>query len=135
MKLLFNQKTFFFLVGVLAFSLTFTSCSNDDDEPDREKFLGVFSAVETCGGGTDAYDLIILESGTDGGAVVVNNLYNFGESLSATVSGDNITVASQLAGGLTYSGSGSISGDILTLNFTVANSTGEDVCNAVCTRK
>ena len=100
----------------------------------REKFLGAFSAIETCGGGNDTYSITIIESGSSEDAVVLGNLYDWGEPLNATISGSNITIPSQLTSGLTFSGSGSISGNTLTINFTVSDGTNSDNCNAICTR-
>ena len=131
MKLLQHKSLLLCLMALfLAFS---TSCS--DDEPDRDKFLGAFSAIETCGGGNDTYDITILESGSGENAIIINNLYDWDESASATVSGSSVTIPSQLLDGLTFSGSGTISDNTLTINFVVSNGTDSDSCNAICTRK
>jgi len=119
------------LLGVL---LTTSNCKKDET-PDRDKFLGAFSVVETCGSGNDSYDVTIIESGAADNAIIFINLYNLSAQASATVDGNNITIPSQLLAGITYSGSGSISGNILTINFTVSAGGQTDNCVVVCTRK
>jgi len=129
-KLLFSTKL---LILLFAGALFVSGCS--EDEPDRDKFLGAYSVVETCGSGNDSYEIAIISSGTDESAVIVQNLYNAGAQISASVSGNNISIPNQTTGGITYTGSGTISGNILTLNFTVSAGTNSDNCNADATRK
>lgn len=112
-----------------------SGCKDEPLIPDRDKFLGVFTVIETCGNGNDGYELTIIESGADESAVVILNLYDFGESLSATVTNSMINIPSQLVDGLTFSGQGSISDDALTLNFNVTNGIDSDNCNSICNRK
>lgn len=128
------KKSIYFSILLLAVISITTSCKKDD-MPDRDKFLGAYSVVETCGGGNDAYDLTIIESGSSEDAIVVANFYNWGGQLSATVDGNNITIPSQLNDGLTFSGSGTISDNTLTINFMVSDGTNSDTCNAICTRR
>jgi len=128
------MKNSILLFLVLSVALLFPACKKDEI-PDRDKFLGVFSVIETCGNGNDTYDLTISESGSSENAVVVVNLYDWEESMSATVSGNVITIPSQLSDGLTFSGSGTITDNTLTINFTVSNATNSDNCNSICNRK
>lgn len=128
------------LFMVLAALLVLTpGCKEDEPEPDRDKFLGAFSVVETCGSGNDSYDLTVIESGSGENAVIVINLYNVGAQISGTVSGNSMTIANQLVNGITYSGTGTISENTLTINFsvsgTVQGQTLTDNCNSVCTRR
>ncbi|MEO1513393.1 MAG: hypothetical protein AAFV95_00215 [Bacteroidota bacterium] len=127
------MKNIVFTFCVLGLLVLGTSCSKDD--PARDKFLGAYSVVETCGGGNDTYEIVIIESGTGDNAVVLNNLYGGGASLSATVDGNRINIDTQVQGGVTYNGSGTIDDNILTINFTVSALGQSDNCNAVCTRK
>ncbi|MFN0214260.1 MAG: hypothetical protein ACKVT2_08390 [Saprospiraceae bacterium] len=133
MKKFTNQ---FVICAILLTGLVFIASScKKDKTPDRDKFLGAYSVVETCGSGNDTYDLTILESGTSENAIIVANLYGSGTQLSATVSGSNVTIASQVALGITWSGSGSISGNTLTISFMVSAGGASDNCTALCTRK
>lgn len=119
------------LTGVVLFT---TSCKKDKT-PDRDKFLGAYSVVQTCGSGNASYDITIIESGTADNAVIIVNLYNITQQWSATVSGDNITISTQVVGAITWSGSGSIAGNSLTISFTGATAGVFDNCTAICTRK
>lgn len=131
-----KNSTSILLAAILFIGCLFstTSCKKDDI-PDRDKFLGSFSVVETCGNGNDTYDLSIIESGSSENAVVIMNLYDWQESMSGTVNGNSITIPSQLSDGLTFSGNGTISGNTLTINFSVSNGTDSDNCNSVCNRR
>ena len=120
-----------FILGIV---LATASCKKDET-PDRDKFLGAYTVVETCGSGNDSYDITIIESGTAENAVIIVNLYDFGAQISATVSGNNITIPSSTTGGITYSGNGTISGNTLTVTFTVSDGSASDNCTATCTRK
>ena len=68
------------------------------------KFLGAYTMSETCGLGDDSYDLVIWESGRDAQSIVIYNLYNWGESASARVSGNTLTIEEQILDGITFSG-------------------------------
>ncbi|MBN2613454.1 MAG: hypothetical protein JXB00_18005 [Bacteroidales bacterium] len=127
-------KTIFFLLVAGTINLL-TSCDKDEDPPARDQFLGVFTVVESCGSGNDTYEIIILESGTNANAIIINNLYDWEESASASISGNNVTIPSQLLDGITFSGSGSISGNTLTINLSVSTGDASDNCNLICTRK
>lgn len=113
----------------------FTAGCKKDKTPDRDKFLGAYTVVETCGSGNDAYDITILESGTADNAIIIANLYDSATQLSATVSGNNLTIASQLTSAVTWSGNGSINGNTLSINFALAAAGVSDNCTAVCSRK
>ncbi|MBN2613457.1 MAG: hypothetical protein JXB00_18020 [Bacteroidales bacterium] len=123
---------------LILFSLTgyiLSGCEKEDDAPARDQFLGVFTVVESCGSGNDTYEIIIMESGTNANAIIINNLYDWEESASASISGNNVTIPSQLLDGITFSGSGSISGNTLTINLSVSTGDASDNCNLICTRK
>ena len=113
-----------------------TSCKDDDDAaPDRDQFYGTYSVVETCGGGNDTYNLTVSESATADDAILIDNLYNWGEVMNATINGDDITIPSQLSDGLTFSGSGSLADNTLTIGFQIGTTAGSDNCNAICTKQ
>lgn len=130
-----RQFGFIILLALSGLVLTASGCSKDKEDA-RDKFLGAYTVVETCGSGNDSYEITIIASGSDGNAVNVFNLYDSGLSMSATVNGNNITIPSQVFSGATVSGSGSLSGNIVTINFTISFPlVGNDNCVAICTRK
>jgi hypothetical protein len=115
----FNK--FFYLACMFMATSLIVSCSDDDSDDNNDvnsaaQFVGTFGMAEDCGGATDAYDIVITE--TSSNSITISNFYNF-DDVTATVDGDDLTIASQVVDGTTYSGSGSIDGDILTLNFMV----------------
>ena len=120
---------------LLAVAISTTSCEKDET-PSRDKFLGTYDVVENCGlSGLDNYTITISESANADNEVVITNLYAFGGSLTGTVSGNNITIPSQIAGNLTFSATGSISGDVLSLTFDVSDGMNSDTCTAECTKQ
>ncbi|MEZ5058078.1 MAG: hypothetical protein R2879_13670 [Saprospiraceae bacterium] len=84
------------LVLLLSIAFVFGSCSKDD-ELDRVKFIGTYGVVETCGSGNDTYDIVITASSTGDDKVVIANLYDLGGTITGTISGNTITIASQTA--------------------------------------
>lgn len=100
----------------------------------REKFLGSYSATETCTNQTDNYTLTISESANSDAAIVIGNIYNQGASIIGTVTGDTFTF-NQTENTINYSGTGTISGNTLTINFTASLSIYEDVCSASCIKQ
>lgn len=96
-----------------------SDCSTEQ----RAKFLGLFSFNENCNGSTFNYNASIGKGPTVDNVI----LYDFyalpNTTISARVYGQNITIPQQtiVHDGNEYSinGSGSISGKVLTLNYTM----------------
>lgn len=112
---------FIFLCSLL---LLASSCSKDDP-PARDKFIASYQVSETCGVDQDNYQISIVASSTNGESIVLNNFFNVGGSVTATVNGDNFTINAgqtiSLQGTpLTVTGNGSLNGTLLNLNFTLA---------------
>lgn len=89
----------------------------------RAKFLGLFSFSENCNGATFNYAASISKGSTVDG-VILNDFYDLpNTTITAKVYGQNITIPQQtiVHDGNEYSinGSGSISGNVLTLNYTM----------------
>ncbi len=101
----------------------------------RAQFVGTYSVIETCGTGNDAYDIAISESSTADNAIIINNLFNWGENISATISQNSLDIPNQIADGVTFVGSGNLDGDVLTFTFTVASNGQSDNCQSTATRK
>lgn len=116
--------------------LAASACKKDEKAPDRDKFLADYILVQDCAGQTNSYDITIEASAASEDAVVINNFYgNVNYDLNATVNGDNITIPTQVINSVTFSGTGTISGDILTLNYSLANGAFTLTCTAICTKK
>lgn len=106
----------------------------------RSKFLASYQVSESCNvSGNFNYTLTINTSATGITNVVVNNFYGVGATVTGTVSGSSITIPSQLVNvnstGYTFSGSGQVTGNILTLSYTVVVGTDSETCTATCTKQ
>jgi hypothetical protein len=120
---------------ILCIILMSAECNKDEVQPDRDKFLGTYGVVETCGEGNQSYDIRIDKSSQGGNFILIYNLYDEDLTINATVSGSNITIPVQVFEGVTYSGSGSISGNNLTISFSISETDWDDNCSAMCTKK
>ncbi len=117
----FNLSKTLLTGAVLALmTVGFTACKKDSD-PDRKKFLGnytVTTGVIACGvtgNGTIAAGTAVVISENCAGDEKVS--VNIGGQLSlvATASGSTITVDNQTLNGLTYTGTGTLSSNTLSL--------------------
>jgi hypothetical protein len=106
----------------------------------REKFLSSYSVSEVCGSGSDSYSSSITASTTEITNILIGNFYNvYTNPVVATVSGNDITIASQDpdSDGFMVSGSGSINeaGTVLTITFTLSDGTNTETCTATYTKQ
>jgi len=106
----------------------------------RSKFIASYSVQENCSpGGNFNYTMTINSSATGVQNVVINNFYGVGASVTASVSGTSINIASQTVTvngtAVTFSGSGQINGNILTLSYTASAGVDADNCTATCTKQ
>ncbi len=107
----------------------------------RAKFVASYSVSENCNlTGNFNYTMTISNSATGVSAVVINNFYGVGATVTGTVNGTSLTIASQLVNvgsqAFTFSGSGQVNGNILTLSYTVADgSGGSETCTSTCTKQ
>lgn len=109
-----------------------SNASNDDDSCilPRDGFLGIYSVQESCEDtGTDSYEFVISASADNSTDVLITNFFGVGAMITASVDGNNITIGSQSGGtSAAFSGSGSLAGNTLNLQFEV-----NDVTNDTCT--
>lgn len=111
----------------------YDSNAKEDDNScilSRDNFLGTYSVQENCvDTGADSYDFTITASGDNSTDIFIVNFFNIGAVVTATINGDNINIATQSGGTSgTFAGDGTISGNTLTIDFTV-----NDVTNDNCT--
>ena len=126
------------LVTILLIITVFPSCEEEEQPLDREKFLGAYNLLEDCGNGSYDYDISIVESGVSENSIIINNLYALGGGVTAEVNDDMFIISRQVFGnqGLfeVQSGSGSIRGDVISLNFRITlTGGGSDVSNCAST--
>lgn len=126
----------FKLILVCLFSSTlflFPGC-NKDDTLAREKFLGAYNVNENCDSGNWNYAISIIESSNSDDAIVISNFGDYSVNVRATVSGDNINF-NDTQDGITFSGSGSISGNTLTIIYTASSAGYTDNCTKTCIKQ
>jgi hypothetical protein len=100
----------------------------------RAKFIGSFNGTEACTSGNDTY-AVTVTAGSGDGDVIIGNLYNAGFFVNATVNATGgLTIASQSFGTGTVSGSATISGNTLTVTYTVASGGLSDSCTGTYTK-
>ena len=106
---------------------------SDADEDDgscilpREKFLGSYNVNENCSSGNYSYAISITPSTSNETQVIITNFYESGDNVRATVSGSSIEF-NDTQSGITYSGTGTISGNTLTIIYTASAAGQTDNC-------
>lgn len=105
------------------------------DTEERADFIGTYNVTEVCSSGNYAYSITVTTSGAGISSIIVTNFGDYNINLSGTVSGDNVTFASQTIGGGTFSGVGRIYGNILTITYNVTSGTASDNCTMTCTKQ
>jgi len=105
----------------------------------REKFIGQYDVAETCPSGNFSYAINIVTSSASENGVIINNFGEFGQPVNGTISGSNITIPSQNISvqgvAITLDGSGSITGNLLTINYTFNVSGAGQTCTKNCTKQ
>jgi len=132
------MKKRLFPISLFLFTLLlngFFSCEEKEDPPARDKFLGIYTVVESCGSGNDSYEITIIESGSAENAVVVFNLYDWDENATASIDGNKINIPSQVLDGMNFIGSGTLSENTLSISLTVSANGQSDNCNLICSQK
>ncbi|TVR84688.1 MAG: hypothetical protein EA412_00235 [Chitinophagaceae bacterium] len=136
MKLQILFRTF--LIALFSICIiSITGCNKDEDEPPaREKFFGTYNVNENCSFGNDNYTVTITASSASEDAVVISNFYNIGVAVRANVSSSGTELNyNDTQDGINFSGSGSISGNTLTLIFTASQGGATDNCTATAIKQ
>jgi PKD repeat protein len=103
-----------------------TDCTTES----RTKFIGNYSGSEACNSGNDTYGLGITVNATNIDKITISNIYGGGYTVVATVIGNTFNVPLQATNipTVSISGSGSISGNSLTFNFTITDGSNSATC-------
>jgi hypothetical protein len=109
-----------------------TVCTFSCNPCSINNLVGNYSVNESCTTGNYNYDIEISESSSKG-KIVIDNLYDYGEVITATCEDESFSF-DETKGGLNYSGSGFFSGNVLTIIFTVS-SIGSDDCTVTAVKK
>ncbi len=161
-----SQITFKNIIGATAASAmlfmgatTFTSCAKqgcidetannydadakEDDGTctyDRDAFIGSYSVNEICSGSPFSYTITIAEASANTVSVTLSNFADYNVTVNGTVSGNTLSIASQIVDvtgdAYTFAGSGTLNaeGTTLTINYTATFNGTTDVCVATCTK-
>lgn len=94
----------------------------------RAKFIGNYNTNETCDSGADSY-AVSVTAGSSDTEVEISNLYAAGLFTTGTVNANgSITIANQVFGNGTISGTITENGGVLTITYTVAVAGQSDTC-------
>jgi len=99
----------------------------------RDKFLGTYNGNETCTVGSDTYT-VTLSTNSNDLKLTFNNLYNqTNPSISAlcTIISTTEFTFSDTQNGVTYSGTGTLNGNTLTVDYTVADAISSNSCKYI----
>jgi hypothetical protein len=130
-----------YFLATLILAAFVASCQKIDtgsDDP-RDNLLGTWNCKETSQSfGVTNFTIEISKSTTDTTKILIDNFYQLGNSFSvyAKINGMNLTIPSQSVDGNQISGSGTISSNYNTINWTynVLTGTTTDHVTAVYTK-
>ncbi|MFN4080513.1 MAG: hypothetical protein ACK4NS_06400 [Saprospiraceae bacterium] len=85
----------------------------------RSKFLGIYNVAEVCGGSPSGnFSSSVTVSSQDVTKVIISNFGDSGVAVTCDITGpDRISVPTTTVQGLSISGSGTISGNTLTISY------------------
>ena len=100
----------------------------------RAKFLGTYTGSESCTLGTDNYSVKVTEH-SDKAKMNIENLYNENFVANANPDGNGFTIPSQSVGSsTTVSGNGTISGNNISITYTINNGATSNTCTYTGTK-
>ena len=108
-------------IPIMCVFLLLPACSDDADE--RSKFVGRYevkeSSLETYTQRDDYEVRIRKDAGTEN-MVLISNFYNLDVEVDASIVGNKINVIRQTHGVYLYEGSGTLSGSVIIMEYTVS---------------
>ncbi len=119
-----------FYLLLLTVSLVAYSGCQDEEEITRADFIGSYQISEVCNGVTDDYVLTIAAATDSNDGIVITNLWNWEEQMAGTVSGEVITIPSQIAEDVSFIGNGNLSGNTLTITYSAVDGAINETCVA-----
>jgi hypothetical protein len=96
--------------------------------------LGSYNVNENCTSGNYNYSISIVESSSSDDAIIINNFGDYSVNVRATVSGNNVNL-NDTQGGITFSGSGNLSGNTLSIIYTASSGGDTDNCTKTCIKQ
>jgi hypothetical protein len=132
-----NSTSWLYKLGCLcALSIFIVSCAPDDLEPPasyQERYVGIWDCEETTGINAPQFYTLNISAGSGEDELVINNLYGEPTTLTAYISGLNISIPTQTSMGITFNGSGkaNASFDQIVLNFSADDGAATDQVRAI----
>ncbi len=96
-------------------------CDSDSDD-ERSKFIGRYEVEEQSQethSPRDDYEVDILKDPGSQSLVIISNFYNYDVDVYARIDGNNIYIEHEVHILFEFNGSGILSGNIITMNYTV----------------
>lgn len=100
----------------------------------REKFLGTYNVSESCNSGNWSYSITVAASSNGDDDIVISNFGDYDVNVRATVLSANITF-NDTQDGITFSGSGNITGNTLSIIYTASQGGLTDDCTKTCIKQ
>jgi len=99
----------------------------------RQAFVGIYSATETCNLGDFSYDITITANSDTLTEITLNNLGDFDFDITGLVDGTSVTFTDQTVNGSTVNGDGELSNGTLTIEYTLVTTGGQTLtCSLTC---
>ncbi len=121
------------LLLTITILIAFAGCDTDE-ALNKTDFIGSYSVTEVCNGNNAGYTLTIADVEGSDNAVTITNLWDWEETINATISDNVITFPAQLADEITFAGSGELTGTTLVINYTAVDNIDTENCVATATR-
>lgn len=125
-------------LGLMLASSLFVSCEAEQDPTVQDyqaEYIGSWDCNEKTGINSPQFYEVIISAGTNSNSIIINNLYQSGTAVEATISGGfSLNIPSQVSESISFEGSGSANADFgqITLNFTADDGGAiQDVIEAV----
>jgi len=122
MKTTIPQKAALLLLSLLSVAVLWSCDSDDDDE--RSKFIGRYEVEEQSletHSPRDDYEVNIIRDTGSQSLVIISNFYNYDVDVYARVDGNEIFVEEEVHNVFEFNGSGTLSGTVLTMDYTVTS--------------
>ncbi len=113
-------------IPVMCIFLLLPACSDDAD--DRSKFVGRYEvqeqSLETYTQ-RDDYEVRIRKDAATENLVLISNFYNLDIEVDASITGNTVNVMRQTHNIYTYEGSGTLTGSVIVMDYTVSSAQGD----------
>ncbi len=129
------------LFTYILISSLFIACSPEDETTpteDRDKFIASWTCNESSSiTGSNPPFTVHINKGTASDAVLIENFYGLGFTNKATgeITVNDIDIPTQILAGNTIQGNGTISGNIISMHYSVNDGAGVDSLTVTFTKQ